>query len=956
MKNKYVLPLDTKDAALEVVGGKGRSLARMAVAGMPVPGGFYVTTSAYKRYVEENNLQKSIVGLAKPVMTGRTLSFDSASAGIQALFEKAEPPTEIVSEIREAYAALGDDDSAVAVRSSANAEDLPDMSFAGQQDTYLNVRGEESLIAAVRNCWASLWTPRAISYRHQMGIEHDAVAMAVVVQLMVSSDVSGILFTANPATGARSEIIINASFGLGEAVVGGQVTPDTYVVDRKTLTAKETIIGAKEQKIVSDGEQGTRLEEIAESERDRSSLSEEALGELASLALTVEEQFDAVPQDIEWAISDGKLWMLQSRPVTNLPPQPIEVSWEPNPPAQILARRQIVENIPDPCTPLFEELYLTEGMETHAKGQKRPSLMVGGGPMFVTLNGYAYQRFDFPQIVGEKKKEQPKTMTEQEMDAAEIEAEAAAKKKEEAAKKKAEWEKMVAKLQKNNAHMAGHDLELFLADLSPEDRKAFDDWAETADVEDVAQAVTRPKSKNPTFGAFNRTQINENQIKGFYDHAMPDILATADKWRKVDLKTASDEELLEGVCDLAIAGGMYWCSNGSHTFGVAKSTDDQLQAFLRETLPDHTFTSGQFLSGFKSKTMEANAHLFRIAKQIREDDAVAELVIITPPKRLMQALEQHPAGGPVVEAINEYLGIYGHLGYSLDFAEPLPLEDPSGLLATLKTMVANKDYDPKNHGIEAAKKREKAMKDILEILEGLPYWQFRFRHWFTHRFYYIREEVMFYLYMAWPVLRPLALELGQRLVDTGTLAAPDHVFYLLTDELKGAIEVRKENRAVPEYLQLAAERFKLREARKHLHPPGTVPFDASEDPAVKFKETQAVNDPSSPMLRGVPVSPGTVTSPASLIKSPAEFDQMQPDSILVCPMTNPAWTPLFAHATGLVTDMGGILGHGSIVAREYGIPAVVGTGTITQRVKSGQQIRVDGDAGGVTILEEDAVK
>lgn len=227
MKNKYVLPLDTKDAALEVVGGKGRSLARMAVAGMPVPGGFYVTTSAYKRYVEENNLQKSIVGLAKPVMTGRTLSFDSASAGIQALFEKAEPPTEIVSEIREAYAALGDDDSAVAVRSSANAEDLPDMSFAGQQDTYLNVRGEESLIAAVRNCWASLWTPRAISYRHQMGIEHDAVAMAVVVQLMVSSDVSGILFTANPATGARSEIIINASFGLGEAVVGGQVTPDT---------------------------------------------------------------------------------------------------------------------------------------------------------------------------------------------------------------------------------------------------------------------------------------------------------------------------------------------------------------------------------------------------------------------------------------------------------------------------------------------------------------------------------------------------------------------------------------------------------------------------------------------------------------------------------------------------------------------------------------------------------
>jgi pyruvate,water dikinase len=923
----------------------------MAAAGMPVPGGLYVTTSAYKRYVEENNLQKSILGLAKPVITGRTLSFDLASAGIQAFFEKAEPPTEIASEIREAYAALGSDDPAVAVRSSANAEDLPDMSFAGQQDTYLNVRGEEMLIAAVCNCWASLWTPRAISYRHQMGIEHDTVAMAVVVQLMVPSDVSGILFTANPATGERSEMIVNASFGLGEAVVGGQVTPDTYIVDRETLKAKETIIGAKEQKIVSDGEQGTRLEEIAESERDRSSLSEDALGELASLALTVEEQFDGVPQDIEWAISGGKLWMLQSRPITNLPPQPIEVTWEPNPPAQILARRQIVENIPDPCTPLFEELYLSEGLEMGANGEKRPSLMVGGGPMFVTLNGFAYQRFDFPQVLDGWKKKESTTITEQEMDAVEMAAESEAK-KEEDAKKQAKQHEALSKWMNYNDEMAKHDLDLFLADLSPDDRKAFDEWAGTMGDEDVAKVVTNPESKNPTFGAFNRIQINERQLKGFYDSAKPDILAAADKWEKVEPKRATDDELLEGVCELAIAGGALWSTNGSHTFGVAKSTDDQLQAFLRETLPDHNFTSGQFLSGFKSKTMEANEHLFSIAEKIREDGALAELVIVTPAKRLMSALEKHPNGEPVVAAINEYLGIYGHLGYSLDFGEALPVEDPSGLLASLKTMVANKGYSPKNHEVEATKKREKAMEEILPLLDGLPYWQFRFRHWFTRRFYYIREEVMFYLYKAWPALRPLALELGQRLADAGTVSAPDDIFYLLTDELKNAIEARKDGKPVPEYVQLTAERRELREARKCLHPPGTVPSEASENPGVKFKETQAVNDPSSPILRGVPVSPGTVTSPASLIKSPAEFDQMQPDSILVCPMTNPAWTPLFAHATGLVTNMGGILGHGSIVAREYGIPAVVGTGTITRRVKSGQEIKVDGDAGIVTILDE----
>ena len=449
------------------------------------------------------------------------------------------------------------------------------------------------------------------------------------------------------------------------------------------------------------------------------------------------------------------------------------------------------------------------------------------------------------------------------------------------------------------------------------------------------------------------TQVNEAQLNGWHEKAMPDILATAAEWRKVDTVKASDEELMKGMQELAVAGGMYWASNSSHTFGVAKSTDSQLQTFLKETLPGHHYTSGQFLSGFKSKTMEANDHLFRISKLVRANKALYELVVTTPTKRLMSTLQDHPDGGPVVEAINEYLSIYGHLGYSLDFIEPLPIENPASLLATLKTMASNRDYDPKKHGVEAARKREKAMQEILPLLHGLQYWQFRYRLWFTYRFYYIREEVMFYLTSAWPILRPMALELGRRLVDAGTINAPDDVFYLLTEELNRAIEARKNNKAVPEYRQLTAERRELREARKRLHPPGTIPQEASNNPLVHFKETQIHNDPSSDTLKGVPVSPGTVTSQASLIKSPDEFDQMIPGSILVCPMTNPAWTPLFAHATGLVTDMGGILGHGSIVAREYGIPAVVGTGTITQRVKHGQMLSVDGDTGIVRLLEDD---
>jgi pyruvate,water dikinase len=939
----YILPLATAESSLDILGGKGRSLARMAEAGLAVPGGFHVTASAYRRYVDENKLQGRIVDLAKPEITGRTVSFDSASAAIQALFEEAPPPNVIASEIREAYAALSGDGRAVAVRSSANAEDLPDMSFAGQQDTYLNVCGEEALIAAVRNCWSSLWTPRAISYRHQMGIDQDAVAMAVVVQLMVPSDVSGILFTVNPTTGERSEMIVNASFGLGEAVVGGQVTPDTYVVDRESRVAKETAIGAKEQKIVCDGDQGTRLDDIAESERSQSSLSEEALEELVSRALEIEELFNGVPQDIEWAIADGTIWLLQSRPITNLPPQPIEVSWEPEPPIQILARRQIVENIPDPCSPLFEELYLTEGLETIAVGKKRPSLMVGGGALFVTLNGYAYQRFDFPVVVGEEV-EKPKAMSEAEMDVAELKMEREALKKE---------EDRAAEARLKTAEMEKHDLDLFLSELPPADRKAFEEWAEETDIENVAHAITLPESDDLSFTAGTKIQDNDKQIGEWYERAMPDLVATTDEWRQVDPATTTDEELLRGICELAVAGGMYWASNSSHTFGVGKVTDNQLQVFLRETLPEHRFTSGHLLSGFRSKTTEANEHLHRIARQIRAEDALNQLVVTTPAKHLMAVLESHPEGAPAVEAIEGYLESYGHLAYSLDFAEPLPLEDPSALLATLKTFVASEEDGRKKQEMATKRRRESALEEIEGLLDGLQYWQFRYRHWFTRRFYFIREEVMFYLYIAWPVLRPLALELGRRLTDVGTISAPDDVFYLVTAELNQAIEARKADEAMPEFVRLTAERRELREARKRLHPPGTIPSDANKHPGVKFKETQVSNDPSSPTLVGVAVSPGTVTSPVSLINSPDEFDRMEPGSILVCPMTNPAWTPLFAYATGLVTDMGGILGHGSIVAREYGIPAVVGTGTITQRVEHGQEIRVDGDAGTVTILSED---
>ena len=358
--------------------------------------------------------------LARPALVNGRASFDEAGAALKRMFAEHELDDDATDGLRRAYAALGGagKDVAVAVRSSSNAEDLPELSFAGQQETLLNVRGADAVVKAVKACWASLWTARALAYRHQHGIAQDSVAMAVVVQEMVPAEAAGILFTANPATGERDEVVVNGSFGLGEAVVSGEVTPDTWIVQRGTREVRETTIGAKEQATVPT-ETGVKLAPVPPSRREQASVAVATLRELVDVALEVEGLYDGLPQDIEWAVAEGQLWLLQSRPITNLPPQPIELDWTPNPPAKYLSRRQIVENMPDPVCPLFEELYLTEGLESTRQDK---SLMVGGGPMFVTLNGYAYQRFDWPMFFVKDAEGNLRTLHEADIDIAEYEA------------------------------------------------------------------------------------------------------------------------------------------------------------------------------------------------------------------------------------------------------------------------------------------------------------------------------------------------------------------------------------------------------------------------------------------------------------------------------------------------------------------------------------------------------
>ena len=948
--SSFIESFTTTRSDLERIGGKGRSLTHLVKHAFNVPPGFHVTTSAYRQFIKDNGLHAAIVAAAVPTLKGGQPSFEDASAKIQSLFDDASLSSSIVDAVCSEYVKLPGHPCPVAVRSSATAEDLPNLSFAGQQETYLNIRGNEEVVHAVKQCWASLWTPQAMNYRHQHGIDQDTVAMAVVIQTLVPAEIAGILFTANPATGERSEMIVNASYGLGEAVVSGQVSPDTYVIERKDGSVKESLIGTKELQIALHDKQGTCARDVPSEQASKAVLTEIQISQLWETAESVLTIYDGIPQDIEWAICEDELHLLQARPITNLPVQPIEVEWQVPAPAKYVSRRQIVENMPDPICPLFEELYLTEGLESSRKDQ---SLMVGGGPMFITVNGYAYQRFDFHMVHEQAKEKGLLPVDDAEIDAAELAAkktlanQQAHKNKETAA----EAARRSEEARNRDRATRERDLVLFWEDLSDADRVTFKEWSASQEQDGFARTLTMPASKNPTYTAFNSSDWNDRQLGEWFKVTRPRLQRVRDKFAAIEINSATDQELLEAIREMGIEEGYYWSSNASHTFGVSKSTDDQLQCFLRETLPHHHFISGQFLSGFESRTMQANADLFEIAKLIRKDKDLAFLTLTTPLHSLFEALCGQATSIELTALIDSYMKTYGHQGYSMDFVEPIQAEEPAAMMATLRSMVADANYDPRAQEERARRTREEKFEEIGELLEGMEYWQFRFRLWLAGKYHYIREEVAFMFGYTWGVLRPMAAELGKRLTDIGTLTSPDHLYFLECQEIEQAIGKRAEGIAIPELGTLAASRLELREARKKHHPPGTLPTEASQIDGIAFKETQIKNDPNSAVMHGFPVSSGQVTAAASVVTSAAEFEKMAPGSILVSPLTTPAWTQLFAHAAGLVTDVGSILAHGSIVAREYGIPAVLGVGNGTKRITHGQMIRIDGDRGTVEILD-----
>ncbi len=852
-----VLSLASPDATLEATGGKGMSLAKMLAAGLPVPDGFHVTTAAYRRFVDENALQPRIMQTLDGVDPADPAALEAASRAISGLFAQAQTPPDIEAAITEAYAAL--DNAPVAVRSSATAEDLPGASFAGQQETYLNIRGDDALLAAVKQCWASLWTARAIAYRLKNQIDQTTVALAVVVQELVAADAAGILFTANPVNGKRDELLINAAWGLGEAVVSGAVTPDTLTVEKATGRILHQEIAEKLLMTVrTDG--GTREAPVPDSQKHKAVLSAAQTAELARIAVRIEQLYQ-MPMDVEWALVDGKFYIVQARPITALPPD-----WSLPDPKALYSRSSLAEHTPSPVSPLFATFGLEIANRATAKvwerymGKNAPKLIPAGG-IYQTLNGYIYLAI----------------------------------------------------------RMRGQNLLSLLK-----------------------------------MGALQMGPILRGSVARWRS-AREEFAAVVEEWERRPVDQLAHAQLLAGVRALFGAACRYYTVVQT-TLPAAQVSEIVFTRFydslIRRKQDPPAVT---FLLGSDTVALRAEKSLFDIAEWAKANPPLADYLLQHPSEQLAADLRQAtppetlPAeiGRAWRQRFQRHLDEFGRTAYEFDFAHPTPQETPGPLLDTVKAYLAGSAGSPYERQREMVEKRDQATQAVLARV-GQPRkgWFLRLLRW-AQEAGPLREDSIFDMGMAHPLIRRMWAELGRRLAAGGAIGQVEDIYWLEKSEVEAGIAALERGAPLPNFAERIHARSSQWRAALKIDPPVLLPEKSGWSKLMHGSEAEHTD--GKVVLKGVGTSGGTITAPARVLFGPEDFAKLQPGDVLVAVTTTPAWTPLFAMASAVVTDIGGPLSHSSIVAREYGIPAVMAARTATRSIQSGQVVTVDGNAGTVTL-------
>lgn len=863
----YILPFSSPETTLPRVGGKGANLAELARGGWRVPPGYIVTTEAYGEFVASHDLQPRILELLAGYSGPDALAaLDTLSARLRELFETNPMPYALAGAILAAYhaSALAE----VAVRSSATAEDLPGLAFAGQQETYLNVLGERALLDAVKKCWGSLWTARAIAYRNRNNISSENVALAVVVQKMVPSEASGVLFTANPVSGRRDETIIDASFGLGEAIVSGQVEPDHYVVRAPDWRITERDLGAKALAIVPAAGGGTS--QVTRDAAQLPALTDEQMVELARMGAEVAAHF-ASPQDIEWALAGGELYLLQSRPITSLypvPPNPF-----PDPGLRIYASVNSIQGVAGPLTPLGAEAlreFVFCGLIQllGLTGNARDYVPRVGGRLFADVTDLArdprlrnvlkglFARADPGALASLQRLEQQgrvpvyTVLTRREM------------------------LHLLPRVAPILRGLAGA--------LRAPERAAQRVNAELAAV----VTVTRAELEHAHDLAGRLQSLHTN---------LPRVFAR--------------------VLSAAIPA-----------IGPMMAGLSFVDRWLVSWLGEEPGTALKLMRGLPNNvTTQMDLRLWQVAQSIRANGQT-----------------------DTARALAPFLDKYGMRAVGeIDFGRPRWRDDPTPVLSTLAGYLR---LDDPQLAPDVVFERGRAASEALAAELVARVRKTRFGAWRARLLAAairrmrvlggLRELPKFSMIQVLDLYRAAFLDSARELVSRGVLAAPEDIFFVPLDALEQyAAGQPLDLQAIVASERTAYEREQMRRQLPRLL------LSTGE----AFYEGVSETGTGANELTGEPVSPGTVEGRVQVVLDPSAA-QLEPGAILVCHATDPGWTPLFLTAGGLVMEIGGVVTHGSVVAREYGIPAVVGIQNATTRLQTGQRVRVDGNMGKVTIL------
>ncbi|KAA9023950.1 phosphoenolpyruvate synthase [Niallia endozanthoxylica] len=851
---------------LLLVGGKGLHLGELSkMEGIQVPEGFCVTTAGFQKAIEQNEMYHTLLDqLTRLKVEDRDL-IGKISRKIREILMEGEISSDVVKAVTHYLSKLGDE-HAYAVRSSATAEDLPNASFAGQQDTYLNIIGKEAILQHIKKCWASLFTDRAVIYRMQNGFEHRQVYLSVIVQRMVFPQASGILFTADPISSNRKLLSIDASFGLGEALVSGLVSADCYkvkedkIVDQMIATKKLAIYGRKEG--------GTETREISPNQQKTQTLTAPQILQLARIGRRIEAYFGC-PQDIEWCLVDDTFYIVQSRPITTLFPIP-EVNDQENHVYVSVGHQQMMT---DPMKPL--------GLSFHLLITPAP-MRKAGGRLFVDVTP------------------------------------------------------MLASPDRRN---------MLLNTMGQHDPLMKDALMTVVERGDFIKSL--PNNQNsPSPGRNNADILAEIETNPTIVHELIKRSQTSIDELKQNIQTKSGLDLFDFILeDIKELKRLLFDPQSSAVFMAAINASSWVNEKMNEWLGEKNAADTLSQSVPNNITSEMGLALLDVADVIRPYPEVIKYLQHAKDDNFLDELVQFDGGQEARDAIYDYLNKYGmRCSGEIDITKTRWREKPLTLVPMILSNIKNFEPDAGKWKFEQGKQEAlEKEQELLVRLKQLPDGEQKVKE--TKRmidcirnFIGYREYPKYGMINRYFVYKKALLKEAEQLVQAGVIREKEDIYYLTFDELREAVRTNKLNY---EIINKRKDEYRFYEK---LTPPRVITSDG-EIIAGKYKRENLLDE----VIVGLPVSSGVIEGRARVILN-MEGADLEDGDILVTAFTDPSWTPLFVSIKGLVTEVGGLMTHGAVIAREYGLPAVVGVENATKQIKDGQRIRVNGTEGYIEIL------